>query len=155
VIAGQLNERTLQGYLEGLRCLHELGFVHCDIEPRHLCMSAEGCPAIIDLGERPELGCQQQQSQKSLDLQRYSMHPPGATYLSILQQLQIRLLCDICNVLRVAKVSNVVRSYLGYLHVQQNPFMQFVAACSCQADSATLYCSFHLDAAAVLYRFSL
>ncbi len=56
MIAGQLNERTLQGYLEGLRCLHELGFVHCDIEPRHLCMSAEGCPAIIDLGEARALG---------------------------------------------------------------------------------------------------
>ncbi len=51
VIAGQLNERNVRGYLEGLRCLHKLGYVHCDIEPRHLCMSAEGCPAIIDLGE--------------------------------------------------------------------------------------------------------
>ncbi len=102
VIAGQLNERTLQGYLEGLRCLHELGYVHCYIEPRHLCMSAEGCPAIIDLGEARALGVNSNSPRKA------------RTYRGTL-----------------CIVDNVVRSYLGYLYVRQNPFMQFVAACSC------------------------
>ncbi len=51
MVADQLNERNVREFLEGLRCLHKLGYVHCDIEPRHLCVNAEGRPAIIDLGE--------------------------------------------------------------------------------------------------------
>ena len=51
VIADELTEGNVQGYLDGLRCLHNSGYVHCDIEPRHLCRSGAGRPAIIDLGE--------------------------------------------------------------------------------------------------------
>lgn len=49
--AGKLDEAFLKGYLAGLRCLHGLHYVHGDIEPRHLCITASGSPAIIDLGE--------------------------------------------------------------------------------------------------------
>ncbi len=51
VSVGKLDEAFLKGYLAGLRCLHGLHYVHGDIEPRHLCISASGAPAIIDLGE--------------------------------------------------------------------------------------------------------
>ncbi|DBB02001.1 TPA: hypothetical protein ACH3X1_000586 [Trebouxia sp. C0004] len=51
-----LHEGVIQGYLEGMHCLHSLGYVHGDIEPRHLCITLEICPAIIDLGEARTLG---------------------------------------------------------------------------------------------------
>ena len=51
VTVGKLDEVFLKGYLAGLRCLHGLNYVHGDIEPRHLCISASGSPSIIDLGE--------------------------------------------------------------------------------------------------------
>ncbi|KAL0048986.1 hypothetical protein WJX82_003728 [Trebouxia sp. C0006] len=47
----EFTEGNVQGYLDGLRCLHNSGYVHCDIEPRHSCRSGAGRPAIIDLGE--------------------------------------------------------------------------------------------------------
>jgi len=55
-LADALHEDVVQGYLEGLRCLHSLGYVHGDIEPRHLCITPEIRPAIIDLGEARSLG---------------------------------------------------------------------------------------------------
>ena len=51
VTVDKLDEVFLKGYLAGLRCLHGLHYVHGNIEPRHLCISASGSPAIIDLGE--------------------------------------------------------------------------------------------------------
>ena len=66
------------------------------------------------------------------------MHACDAMSASTLHQLHIRLLCDIQTVMYVTNVSNVVHSHLGYLRVQQNPFMQFGAACSCQAGLDTL-----------------
>lgn len=51
MFVGKLDEVFLKGCLAGLRCLHGLHYVHGDIEPRHLCISASGSPAIIDLGE--------------------------------------------------------------------------------------------------------
>ena len=56
ILADSLHEGVIQGYLQGLRCLHSLGYVHGDIEPRHLCVTLEICPAIIDLGEARTLG---------------------------------------------------------------------------------------------------
>ena len=56
VLADSLHEGIIHGYLQGLRCLHSLGYVHGDIEPRHLCVTLEICPAIIDLGEARPLG---------------------------------------------------------------------------------------------------
>lgn len=56
VIAGKLDETLLKGYLSGLRYLHGIHYVHGDVEPRHLCISALGSPAIIDLGEARKEG---------------------------------------------------------------------------------------------------
>lgn len=56
ILADSLNEGVIQGYLHGLRCLHSLGYVHGDIEPRHLCVTLLLRPAIIDLGEARPLG---------------------------------------------------------------------------------------------------
>ncbi len=55
VTVGKLDEVFLKGYLAGLRCLHGLHYVHGDIEPRHLCISASNSPAIIHLGEAKAL----------------------------------------------------------------------------------------------------
>lgn len=56
ILPDSLHEEVIQGYLHGLHCLHSLGYVHGDIEPRHLCVTLEMCPAIIDLGEARTLG---------------------------------------------------------------------------------------------------
>ena len=56
ILADSLYEGVIQGYLQGLRCLYSLGYVHGDIEPRHLCVTLEVCPAIIDLGDARPLG---------------------------------------------------------------------------------------------------
>lgn len=60
-----LQEDVIEGYLQGLHCLHSLGYVHGDIEPRHLCMTLEMCPAIIDLGEARALGARTDSPKKS------------------------------------------------------------------------------------------
>lgn len=58
MVAGQLTETILQGYVNGLRCLHKLGYVHGDVEPRHLCITTGGLPAVTDLGEARALDVQ-------------------------------------------------------------------------------------------------
>lgn len=54
--AGKLDETFVEGYLNGLRYLHGIHYVHTDVEPRHLCISASGDPSIIDLGEARKEG---------------------------------------------------------------------------------------------------
>lgn len=57
MLTDSLREEVIQGYLQRLQCLHRLGYVHGDIEPRHLCVTLDMCPAIIDLGEARTLWC--------------------------------------------------------------------------------------------------
>lgn len=74
------------------------------------------------------------------------MHACDALSASTLHHLHIRLLCGIQTVMYVIIVSNVIYSHSAYLRVQQNPFTQLGAACSCQAGLYAL----HPVAAAVL-----
>lgn len=50
--ADQVDVALVAGYVKGLQCLHRLGWVHGDVEPRHLCINpTNGCPVIIGLSK--------------------------------------------------------------------------------------------------------
>ena len=57
MLADELDETLLFGYIQGLRRLHEMKLVHGDMEPRHLCIDKQGRAAIIDFGEARALDC--------------------------------------------------------------------------------------------------
>ncbi|KAK9810719.1 hypothetical protein WJX73_002489 [Symbiochloris irregularis] len=57
VQSGQLTRGILQGYLDGLACLHDQGRLHGDVQPRHMCLDEHLNATIIVLGEARRFGC--------------------------------------------------------------------------------------------------
>ncbi len=60
---GKLDEKTateiLSGVLEGLKCIHDVGFLHNDITPANIMLSdsMQGTPEIIDMGHVSQSCC--------------------------------------------------------------------------------------------------
>ena len=52
---------------KGLAAMHALGFVHCDLKPNNILISADGAVKVIDYGQACKIGCQKERIQGTPD----------------------------------------------------------------------------------------